>query len=101
MIAAVYLDACFVRLSLGRWPVPIFDGPTGILARLFDCTAALLWAGFLPAVPAAIILTVAGWHDFRKSWHAVLRPVVFAVGFIVLIQLVRYDPGQIWTWFMD
>ena len=100
-MAAVYLEACFVRVSLGRWPVPMTDSPSSLLAQIVGCLVSLLAIGLVIAVPVAIALTIASWKDFRRDWRYLVRPTLFALGVLALVQLVRYDPGRIWTWFMD
>jgi hypothetical protein len=100
-MTAVYLEACLVRVSLGRWPVPMTDSPSSLFTQIVGCLASLLAIGLAIAVPVAIALTVASWKDFRRDWRYLVRPTIFALGVFGLVQLVHYDPGRIWTWFMD
>jgi hypothetical protein len=60
-MTAVYLEACLVRVSLGRWPVPMTDSPSSLFTQIVGCVASLLAIGLAIAVPVAIALTVASW----------------------------------------
>jgi hypothetical protein len=77
------------------------DSPSSLFTQIVGCLASLLAIGLAIAVPVAIALTVASWKDFRRDWRYPVRPTIFALGVFGLVQLVRYDPGRIWTWFMD
>jgi hypothetical protein len=104
VIGGVYLEACLTRLSIGRWPIPMQDDPKGLVTIVttpLHCLLALLCVGLLLAVPSSAFLGVVIWRDLKRDWRYALRLAIFAVGSIVLVQLVRIDPGDIWRWFLD
>jgi hypothetical protein len=104
VIVGVYLEACLTRLSLGRWPIPMQDDPKGLVTVVttpLHCLLALLCVALLLAVPSSVFLAMVSWRELKRDWHYALRLAIFAVGLIVLVQLVRMDPGDIWRWFLD
>ena len=100
-VASVYLDAFCLRLSLGRWPIPMTDGPSGFTGKLLDSVPCLLAWGMFLAVPAALPLTILGASQFRHRRGYAFRAALFAAGMVALVALICYDPAQVWRWFLD
>jgi hypothetical protein len=101
MIGGVYLEFCWERLVLSRWPRPMLDDPKDLVTELLGLVVWVLLLSLLLAVPSLIVLVIRNWRKIINERQYLVRIGVFAAGLLAFWLLVHFDPGRVWYTFFD
>jgi hypothetical protein len=98
-IVAVYAEALFMRIHLSRWPrMSLSEQPPSAALDNLAIGLSLLPFAMLPLI---VIVSVARRRRVLRDRRYQVALASYALGLLVLILLIRYDPGGIWYWFLD
>lgn len=99
-----YLTWAAGRATLGHWPRPSFDDPKtlgSVVGFFYDGTVVLMTVGL--GVFLAAWLGVVGMAVLRPDRRRSLALVagVAALGMLVAVGFLRWDPLSVAAWFAD
>jgi hypothetical protein len=99
---ALYGEWLAAYNTLGRAPVPMADDPKSIVEiRGLHIVTGVLMMGYLPAAFGAITLAVVDWVVSRNRFLLALRFGTVLVAWLMVIVLLRWDPGRVAEWWID
>jgi hypothetical protein len=101
LIIGAYMEACVVRLSLSRWPRPMFDDPKQLATAPLHLVFQVLSLSLRVAIPLLLVFGVWNGSKILNDWRNSLRIGIFAIGLLAIWLLAHYDPGRVWDWFLD
>ena len=101
VIIGVYMEACFARLVLSRWPRPMFDDPKQLATAPLHLVFQVLLLSLCVAIALLFVFSVWNWRKIVSDWRYSVRIGVFTAGLLATCLLAHYDPGHVWDWFLD
>jgi hypothetical protein len=98
-LGIVLIEAAYLRLRLGRWPVyPENVGGPVVLALTLSFVL-LLWATLLGS---PVMLLVPLGHIRNGRWRQFLPwSALFVAGIAAIVLATAYDPTTFFDWFWD
>lgn len=102
-IVLLYSLAVYVRMSFGRWPVPMIDSVH--LPILIECFfpfvfVFLILPGFL-YMPIFAAIWIPLCYGFKARRHLLSVSLVLMAGWLVELMLVLTDPWGFISWYGD
>jgi glucan phosphoethanolaminetransferase (alkaline phosphatase superfamily) len=98
-IVAVYAEALIIRIHFSRWPsMTLGDQPPSAALDNIAIGLSLLPFAMLPLI---LIVSVARRRKVLRERRYQIALVSYALGLLVLVLLIRFDPAGIWYWFLD
>ena len=100
---ALYCEWFVAWHTLGHAPRPSLDDPKDIVETwLLHRATEVLLMGFLPAAAAAFVLAVADSITRRRGTRRLVQRIaMILLLWGLVIALVRWDSGQVLSWWFD
>lgn len=100
-IFVVHVEWLLGWYSLGHPPIPSMDDPKFIEGSswMHPLTGVILGGLYLFFLVTPVLATILGFRQSSK--FAVLTLLCYALGFVGLIGMCRWDPLQVMEWWFD
>jgi hypothetical protein len=79
LLVGPYVEICFARLVLSRWPRPMLDDPKELPTAPPHFVFQLLVLSLVVAIPLLIAFTAWNWRRILSDWRYSARVGAFAV----------------------
>lgn len=99
-IGLFLLQAFWMRLSLGRWPVVYRDVATGPVGISLEALTGWAFTGLFFGYPVLILLLFASW-EFRGPKRAAFQALVLVVTVAILVTAYIVNPVGFPEWWID
>jgi hypothetical protein len=79
----------------------MFDDPKELATAPLHLVFQLVLQSLEAVIPVLVVSAVWNWRKLLSDWRYSVQLGVFAIGLLAIWMSSHYDPGRVWSCFLD